>query len=172
MRIEMTEIIVSLIGVAFVLLTLLAMLSDAWRMEIPNYISITLVIAFAVFAAMTSAVSPVAHLITAIVVFAVATGFFAVGWFGGGDVKFLGATALWAGPGLILPVLMVMSVVGVALSISIALMQLRWAGMPEAADRGEAVYGPQLWARAGACPYGIAIGLGGLLFIARNIFAI
>ena len=165
--------LISLIGIVFVIATFCAMASDAWRMEIPNYISIVLAISFIIFASLTPAVPPVAHFATATIVFAVAVGFFTIGWFGGGDVKFLGATALWAGPDHILPVLLAMSVVGVVLSMTIALLiKTRWAGIANTGSHGPDARGPRLWIEAGACPYGIAIGLGGLLFIAPNIFAV
>lgn len=39
------------------------------------------------------------------------------GWLGAGDVKLIAALALWAGPGLILPMLLVIGIAGGALSL-------------------------------------------------------
>ena len=58
------------------------------------------------------------QLTAALVVFGLFIGLFAMGWMGGGDVKLIGALALWLPPGLIAWMLVVMSAIGGLLTIA------------------------------------------------------
>lgn len=86
----------------------------------------------------------------AAVVFTVFVGFFAVGMMGGGDVKLLGALALWLPLPLLMPMLLWMAIGGGALTLAM-LAHHRWT------------------AREGAVevPYGVAIA-GATIFIMAN----
>lgn len=88
----------------------------------------------------------------AALVFAVFAGAFALGMMGGGDVKMLGALALWLPPGLILPLLVIMSIAGGILTL---LMLARH----------------KLLKNKGAIevPYGVAIAFAGLWLIGQPI---
>ncbi len=55
----------------------------------------------------------------ALLVFAIFAGVFYIGAMGGGDVKMIAALALWMPAGLLLQFIMVMSLVGAALTIII-----------------------------------------------------
>ena len=87
----------------------------------------------------------------AVAVFALFTGAFALGMMGGGDVKLLGAVALWLPPGGVLFLLVAMSLAGGALTIA-------------------------MWARHKLrrsshtleIPYGVAIAFGGLWLISER----
>ncbi|VXC71697.1 A24 family peptidase [Sphingomonas sp. 8AM] len=82
----------------------------------------------------------------ALLVFAVFVGAFALGQMGGGDVKLIGALSLWLAPLHLLDMLLVMSVIGGALTLAMLIEQ-------------------RLRRNAGAVevPYGVAIALAGLL---------
>ena len=92
--------------------------TDLIEFEIPNQASLGLVFLYPLFVL----VSPVPidwvwAVVVASAVFALSLLPFSTGRFGGGDVKLLAATALWAGPKLILPMLFVMSIAGGLLAL-------------------------------------------------------
>nr|WP_037530840.1 prepilin peptidase [Sphingomonas sp. RIT328] len=65
------------------------------------------------------------QLLVAAIVFSLFVGAFARGWMGGGDVKMIGALALWLPLGGLLQMLMVMSVLGGAITIAM-MIERRW----------------------------------------------
>ncbi len=97
-------------------------------------------------------------LLTGTVVLAAGFALFATGRLGGGDAKLLAACALWAGPGLVFPMLVVTALSGAALALLI-LSPVRFA-LAGACDRLG-------WRRsrdrllADCLPYGVAIAAGG-----------
>ncbi|WP_294198473.1 prepilin peptidase [uncultured Sphingomonas sp.] len=86
------------------------------------------------------------QLLVALLVFALFVGAFAMGQMGGGDVKLIGALALWLTPLRVLDMLLVMSVIGGALTVAM-LVERRWRRSDAAIE----------------VPYGVAIALAGLL---------
>lgn len=86
------------------------------------------------------------QLLVAVLVFALFVGAFAMGQMGGGDVKLIGALALWLTPLRVLDMLLVMSVIGGALTVAM-LVERRWRRSDAAIE----------------VPYGVAIALAGLL---------
>lgn len=88
-----------------------------------------------------------------ICVFAVFAGFFAVGAMGGGDVKLLGALALWMPLIPMIKLLIVMSILGGVLTLIMLIIHRaqKALGQPE-------------------IPYGIAISLAGLWIIYERNF--
>ncbi|WP_394648552.1 prepilin peptidase [uncultured Sphingomonas sp.] len=86
------------------------------------------------------------QLLVALLVFALFVGAFAMGQMGGGDVKLIGALALWLTPLRLLDMLLVMSVTGGALTVAM-LVERRWRRSDAAIE----------------VPYGVAIALAGLL---------
>ena len=89
----------------------------------------------------------------ATLIFAIFAGFFALGAMGGGDVKLLGALALWFAPLDMMRLLIVMSIIGGLLTLFMIVRQkwMKLEGKPE-------------------IPYGIAIALAGLwLIYERNL---
>ncbi|MBN2971297.1 prepilin peptidase [Roseomonas aeriglobus] len=88
----------------------------------------------------------------AAVVFAVFVGAFALGMMGGGDVKLIGALALWLPPLATLSMLIVMSIAGGILTLVMMIdARVRRSG------------------RAIEVPYGVAIAVAGLLAIREPI---
>ena len=85
------------------------------------------------------------------VVFAVFVGAFALGQMGGGDVKLIGALALWLPFHPLLQMLIVMSIGGGVLTLL--------------------MLGDRAWRRGGnvEVPYGVAIAIAALLFLPRTI---
>ena len=81
----------------------------------------------------------------AFLTFAVFVGLFMVGGMGGGDVKMIGAVALWVPPSLLLPMLMVMAIGGGVLSAGM-LAHKYWTKKAEPPE----------------VPYGVAIAAAGL----------
>ena len=81
----------------------------------------------------------------ALAVFAVGAGLFAIRAMGGGDVKLLTALALWVPPLVFMKLLIVMALVGGALTVGMGV----WHVMRRRKDRL-------------AVPYGVAIAFGGL----------
>jgi len=89
----------------------------------------------------------------ALVVFAIFAGVFALGAMGGGDVKLLGALALWLPLQPLMFMLVVMALVGGVLTVVFAVRhKLRQAEGP-----------PEI-------PYGVAIAVGGLWVVAQPYF--
>lgn len=92
-------------------------------------------------------------------VLAVGLVFFATGWMGGGDVKLITATILWAGPEFSLQLLLLTTIAGGVLALTVIL----WAkyGRLIGLSSGEI---------AEKIPYGIAIAGAGL-FVAGSLVA-
>ncbi len=87
----------------------------------------------------------------AFIVFAVFVGLFMIGGMGGGDVKMIGALALWVPPSLMLPMLTVMAIGGGLLSAVMLIDKLRRKSSEP----------PEV-------PYGVAIAAAGLWFLHQH----
>ncbi|TVS00248.1 MAG: pilus assembly protein CpaA [Rhodospirillales bacterium] len=155
-------------------LVILAALADVDDLRIPNRISALIAVLWPIHALATAPAAGTGWLADAGLAIAVAAGVFAVGtglfvlrWMGGGDVKLMAGLALWAGPTLILPFLVVTTLAGGALAVVMA-TRLRFvvAGLSEwagAADIRDRVLG-------GRIPYGVAIATGAVVIIAPHLF--
>lgn len=88
----------------------------------------------------------------ALAVFALFIGAFAIGQMGGGDVKLIGALALWLTPLRLLDTLLVMSVLGGVLTL-LFMIERRWHPREGAVE----------------VPYGVAIAVAGLLTLAEPL---
>lgn len=91
-------------------------------------------------------------------VFAGATGLFAAGVMGGGDVKLLGAVALWAGPQLVIMFLFITSLVGGGVSLGVLAREKARAN----ATTSPIVNTLSSTMSAPKVPYGLGIAAGGL----------
>ncbi|PVB59370.1 prepilin peptidase [Labrenzia sp. 011] len=136
--------------------------SDLLTMTIRNRVSILLVAGFAGLALATGL--PLSgwglHAMGLLVVFPVCFGFFAAGWMGGGDVKFISAIALWVGfsPELTAFVLLV-GVYGMLLTFALLFFR-KFEIVPVALATQD--WFLRLHDRRGGIPYGIAIAAAGL----------
>ena len=93
------------------------------------------------------------QLLAAAIVFALFVGAFALGQMGGGDVKLIGALALWLAPLNLVSMLIAMSLVGGVLTL-VFLIDAKWR------RHGAAV----------EVPYGVAIAIAGLLALREPLF--
>ncbi|MBO6509658.1 MAG: prepilin peptidase [Roseibium sp.] len=136
--------------------------SDLLTMTIQNRVSLILMAGFAVLAAATglSLSGWGMHALGLLVVFPVCFAFFAAGWMGGGDVKFISAIALWIGfnPVLVHFVAFV-AIYGMVLTLGLlAIRQL--PVLPGALARQEWLV--RLHDQKSGIPYGITIAIAGL----------
>jgi prepilin peptidase CpaA len=76
---------------------LVSCLCDLRRFEIPDTLSIVILLSACAFGLATPGFEWLWHLAGLGVMFAVGLGLFAAGWMGGGDIKLLVATAMWTG---------------------------------------------------------------------------
>ena len=108
----------------YVLCICYAMWTDATSLTIPNMVSILLVALFLPFSYQAlDGENVLGHAGIAAMVFVITLIFYAVGWMGGGDVKFMSATSLWMGPALILPFLFHVALIGALVAILILLIR-------------------------------------------------
>ncbi len=133
---------------------------DLLTMTIPNRISIVLVAAFAVAAAVTGIGwwAFATHIGAGLLMLGIGIGMFALGWLGGGDAKLLAATALWLGFDHLLPYVLLTGIAGGALAMAIityrSLLPPLWLARQEWAMR--------LHHAKTGIPYGMALAAAGL----------
>jgi prepilin peptidase CpaA len=130
---------------------------------------VTLGAAFAGFALLyLEPMTVIWHVLVALAVFSVTTAFFAINWIGGGDVKLLTATALWAGPQHVASLLLIMSALGFVLAM--VLMGLRTHDTFIAPCLPDNMFFSRLQALAkqGQCPYGVPIGAAALIAVGNT----
>ena len=141
-------------------LILLAALQDAMRLRISNLLSLAIVACFAIW---VGAVGPDWSLWQngAAFTFAFAFGLllFSRGLLGGGDVKLLGALALWFDLRGVLAMLVLTAIAGGVLAL--LLLAIRRL-LPDALTSESGIL---LLRRRGPIPYGLAIAAGALLAI-------
>lgn len=139
-----TYLSVALLGT----MLLIAAVSDLRHRIIPNWLNLAIALT-APLAWWGAGLSPwpdiALQIGAALAVFAFFTLHFALGGMGGGDVKLLGALALWIDASLLLPLLLLMSIFG-GIIAAVMLVQMRLRKTKEK---------PEL-------PYGVAIAAAGL----------
>jgi prepilin peptidase CpaA len=145
----------------FPLLMAFAASSDLLTMRISNKLVAIVIVAFfalALFIGMPLEEIGM-HLACAALVLGFSFAFFAFGWIGGGDAKFVAATTLWLGFGIMLPYLVYASLLGGALTLAL-LAARRWP-LPEMLRRIPWI--DRLHDKKTQVPYGIALAAAGLL---------
>lgn len=136
--------------VALVLLLLLAAVTDLRSRTISNPLNTTIALLAPVFWWQTG--MPVwpdmaMQLALGVVVFLLFAGAFAMGWMGGGDVKLLGALALWLPLVPLVRMLLIMSVAGGVLTlVLVAVYRLRRIKAQPEVPYGVAIAFAGLWA--------------------------
>ncbi len=153
--------LLTLLSWLFPLAMLWAMLSDALTLEIPNTLSIGLVAGFLCLAMAAGAdiTHVAAHLGAGLAVLAVGAGLFFARIIGGGDAKLLAAASVWTGFETLPAFLFHMALAGGVLALCI----LIYRRMPLPAALAASPRWRRLHNPDAGVPYGIAIGLGGLL---------
>ena len=152
----------------FLALLCVAAIHDATTYRIPNRVSLAIAALYpAHVLASGGNVAWMGALFVAAAIFAVGTALFAFVVFGGGDVKLLAATALWAGPAG-LPDLLAITAIGGGLMALLMTSSLRFglALALEAAGRS----GAREMVLGNSLPYGVAIAAGGW-FTAASLVA-
>jgi len=148
--------------VVFPMLVAFGGASDMLTMTIQNRVSLLLIAGFAVVALATglSLSGWGTHALGLLVVFPVCFAFFAFGWMGGGDVKFISAISLWIGftPELVI-FLVFVSFYGMLLTFGLLYMRSKII-LPAMLARQEWL--ARLHDRKSGIPYGIAIAIAGL----------
>lgn len=134
---------------------IIAAASDLRSYEIPDSINAGIgILYFAYAMSAPGRIDFAGACVIALIVFLVGVGLFSAGAFGGGDVKLLAATTLWAGPNLVLPFLVITALAGGLLSLTV-LLRAQLAGRSSASAAKPNV------------PYGVAIAVGGLYVATR-----
>ena len=135
--------------------------SDLFTMTIPNRVSLVLVAGFMALAVLggMSLHDILMHFGAGAVVLVAAFACFAMGWMGGGDAKVAASVALWFGFDHLLNYLILVSLLGGALTI--LLIQFRQWPLPSLLS-GQAWLN-RLHDRQTGIPYGIALALGALI---------
>ncbi|MBP1851749.1 A24 family peptidase [Rhizobium halophytocola] len=153
--------IVTLIFLLFPICLVLAALTDLLEMTIPNHIPLALILGFLVVAPFIDIgwTGFGWHLAAGAVVFAACFALFAFGVMGGGDAKLLSAAALWFGFNeSLLSFAIYVSYIGGLLTVLLILLRSRSSivmtlNLPL----------PDSLISAKKVPYGIAIGIAGLI---------
>ncbi|MBZ9796704.1 prepilin peptidase [Mesorhizobium sp. ES1-4] len=152
----------ALIFVVFPFCMLFAAISDMLSMTIANRVPVLLVVVFALVAPLTGMdwAAYGWHFAAGAIVLAVTFGLFALGGMGGGDAKLLAGTAVWMGLNVNLVEYLVSStIIGGLLTIAILL----YRKSPLAVFTGRNPFLRHFAEESAGVPYGIALGLGGLL---------
>jgi len=157
----MPPVWMTLLSAIFPALAIVAALKDATSFTIPNWISLTLIAAFAPVALLCGVALHDLGLALGVGLIALLAGMvmFALGWIGGGDAKLLAASALWIGWPAVLPFVLITALCGGALALG--LLGLRSIWLRPLAVRGPAWVG-RLATPDAAAPYGVAICAGAL----------
>jgi prepilin peptidase CpaA len=152
-------LIASILISLFPLLMLWAAVSDVVSLTIPNALNATIVIVFAVVAAIVGLGGPLLgwHLAAGGGVLLLCFALFALNVIGGGDAKMAGAVALWLGPTLLLDWLLWTAVFGGVLALLILLF--RSVRLPQSSP----IWLARLHDKKNGLPYGVAIGGAALL---------
>lgn len=158
----MSLMLEALIFVVFPFCMLFAAISDMLSMTIANRVSLILAGAFMVVAPLTGMewTQYGLHLAAGALVLACTIGLFAVGAMGGGDAKLMAATSVWMGFGACLvDYLLIASVIGGLLTMAL----LAYRGSALATMTRNNLFLRHFADEKMGIPYGIALGLGGLL---------
>jgi prepilin peptidase CpaA len=152
----------ALIFVVFPFCMVFAAVSDTLSMTIANRVPLLLLVVFAIVAPLTGMgwAAYGWHFAAGALVLAVTFGLFALGGMGGGDAKLLSATAVWMGFNLHLVEYLVASAfLGGMLTLAI----LAYRGSNLAVYTGRNMFLKNFADPKGGVPYGIALGIGGLV---------
>ena len=155
-----------ILALAFSFVFLLGMLMiigwDLARYQIPNWLVISLAAGFvpyAVFAGLD--VTAIAwHVGAGVVILLIGLVLYLLKWFGGGDGKALAAAALWLGAGQEITSFLVLTAL---LGGVIAILLILFRRLKVADKLSDRPWLARLHDREGGVPYGVAIGLAGLI---------
>ncbi|MGL4490598.1 MAG: A24 family peptidase [Rhizobiaceae bacterium] len=144
--------------------------SDLLTMTIANRVSIILIASFAVLAPLTGMdwLTYGMHFAAMIAVLAVCFGLFAAGVMGGGDAKLMASTSLWIGLNIyLIQYLVIGSLIGGLLTLLI----LKYRASAVSVYGGQIEFLRKMGEPKGKIPYGIALGLAGLVVFPETTMA-
>jgi prepilin peptidase CpaA len=141
-----------------ILLPLLLAASAGWDLAsftIPNFLTLALPIAFALFAFAVGLSLPAIgwHLLAGLLGLVAGFTLFALGWIGGGDAKLFAGVALWLGFGDLMSYALIASICGGGLTL--LLMLLRQVPLPALLARQGWIL--RLHDERSGIPYGVAL---------------
>ncbi|HEY0838109.1 MAG TPA: prepilin peptidase [Azospirillum sp.] len=141
----------------------MAMAWDLTSFRIPNWLTGALAAAFPVVALLApDGVAWGGHLAAGAIAFALGTALFALRAMGGGDVKLLGAVALWLGLGQLAEFLLLTGVLGGVLTLALLLSRQMLPPLLASLPGDGVPALPRLLLPGEAIPYGVAIGAAAL----------
>ena len=152
--------------VSYVGLLLACAATDILWLRIPNYLVLLIAGLFVLATILTDReIFLLAQVGPALGLFAVGLALFALGKVGGGDVKFLGAAALWVGMGQIGNFLLWLAIAGAAVALAFLLggLALQWSFYRAREITGRNIFIPESIAQRGQVPYGVSITIASLL---------
>ncbi|MEZ2408478.1 prepilin peptidase [Bosea sp. RCC_152_1] len=154
--------IVILLGL-FPLAMAYAAASDLVSMTISNRLCLALIAGFAICAiSLGLGLAEIGwHLAAGGLVLAVAFGFFAASWIGGGDAKLAAATALWFGFDQLIAYLAIAGLLGGILTAALLMLRAR----PLPAPASDWSWAQRLHRANEGVPYGIALAFAALLVL-------
>lgn len=165
-------------GGATVMLLLAAARSDLLRYRISNRIVLAVIAAFLLGAVFDASLRDFSSsLLAALVMFLIGAGLFALGLFGGGDVKLIAAMALWTGFADLPRFLLVMTATGGLLGLVWMVKRRRQAPAAanemtvpsDASGSGAAALETSSTPKPSSrIPYGVAIAVAGIEFFATS----
>lgn len=135
--------------------------SDLLTMTIPNRVSLIMLGGFLLLAVASGmTLEQIAwHAGAGLLVLAIAFGFFARGWIGGGDAKLAAATALWFGFDHLMQYALYGSIFGGVLTLAL----LQYRALPLPAMLVGRAWAERLHEPNGGVPYGIALAAAAMI---------
>lgn len=152
----------ALIFVVFPFCMVFAAVSDTMSMTIANRVPLLLLGVFLVVAPLTGmAWADIGmHLAAGALMLTITFGLFALGGMGGGDAKLIAATSVWMGFGIpLMEYLLTSAVFGGMLTL--AILSFRSSALSHITSQN--MFLRNFSKDAGGVPYGIALGIGGLV---------
>ena len=145
----------------FPILMIIAGAGDALSMRIPNWLTVTIAVAFLPMAFLTSMPLGIlgVHLLTGLGMFVAGFALFALGLFGGGDAKLLAAAGLWLGWPDLIPFLVMTAFAGGALALCVG----AWSVINLSSEVKDGALFRRLGSIKPNVPYGYAFAIGALL---------
>ncbi|WP_395448394.1 prepilin peptidase [Aminobacter sp. UC22_36] len=152
----------ALIFVVFPFCMVYSAVSDTMSMTIANRVPLLLLGVFLIVAPLTGMgwVGIGTHLATGALLLTITFALFALGGMGGGDAKLIAATGVWMGFGApLMQYLLTSAILGGLLTL--AILSFRSSALSHIT--GQNMFLRNFSKDAGGVPYGIALGLGGLV---------
>jgi len=137
---------------------------DLWRYEIPDALTILIIIAAGLFGAGTPGFAWASHAAAGGLFFLFGLLAFARGWLGGGDVKIMTGCACWATPASLAEQVVLIALAGGALALLLMLLRRALALAGLAGDDA-----PRLIRVGADLPYAVAIAAGMALWAWRQL---